>query len=148
MHHQLIHGNRISFEALSMENNEGEDDDTTEWSNQNVTIRKCASHTAQDNVPEKMCKRPLVTTTEKHIQNYIPIIPGRKSYTQTVNSDDVLIVGTSLLQPIRNPEFSRHVEGGDAKFKVFPGATASRIHYYLIPELRERSYKKVIIHSI
>ena len=137
---------RNSFSALSMENDEGEEQDISEWSNRNVTMRKRTSQAASDTVPVKVCRRPIVTTTESYLRNYIPIIPGRKSYAQTVGSNDILIVGTSLLQRIRKPEFSRCVKGGDAKFKVFPGATASRIHYYLIPELRERSYKKVIIH--
>ena len=34
-----------------------------------------------------------------------------------------------------------------ARFKVFPGATVGRINYYLVPELRENRYKKVVVHS-
>ena len=51
-----------------------------------------------------------------------------------------------MLQRIRKKEFSNCVENGVARFKVFPGGTTERINYYLVPELRENRYKKVVIH--
>ena len=52
-----------------------------------------------------------------------------------------------MLQRIRKREFSNCVlNGGDARLKVFAGATLDKINYYLVPELVENNYKKVVIH--
>ena len=91
-------------------------------------------------------KRPIVTTTEKHLRNFVPFVPGRKSYARATEGSDVLIIGSSMIQRIRKREFSSCVENGNTRFRVFPGATMSRINYYLVPELRENNFKKVVIH--
>ena len=91
-------------------------------------------------------KRPTITTTEQELRNFVPIIPGRRSYANTTKGREVLVIGSSMLSRIRKKEFSEHVRNGESQFKVFPGATVNKINYYLLPELREFGYKKVVIH--
>ena len=72
-----------SFSALSV-NIDGEDNGSVTDSNagipQNVTIRKSAVWSKQQTQ-----KRPDVTTTERYLQNYVPIVPGKKTYAKAVN---------------------------------------------------------------
>ena len=65
---------------------------------------------------------------------------------QAQQMGEVLVIGSSMLSRIRKKEFSEHVQNGEARFKVFPGATVDKINYYLLPELKEFRYKKVVIH--
>ena len=39
------------------------------------------------------------------------------------------------------------MENCTASFKVFPGGTTEQINYYLVPELVENAYKRVVIHG-
>ena len=70
-------------------------------STNNVTIRKRPSvHAASK---QQQQKRPTITTTEAYLKNFVPFVPGRKLYAQaSVNGTDVLVIGSSMLQRIRN----------------------------------------------
>ena len=92
-------------------------------------------------------KRPAITTTEQHLKTFVPFVPGKKTYSDAIGGCDILIVGSSMIHRIRKKEFSGCLEGSQARFKVFPGATIDKINYYLIPELRENNFKKVVVHS-
>ena len=98
-------------------------------------------------------KRPTITTNEQYLQNeplltkFKRSVPGNKSYSTSVtNGKDILVITDSMFQRIRKDEFCDNVDGGNVKFKVFPGATTSKLEYYLVPELIEGNFKTVCIH--
>ena len=144
-----------SFGALSEENasaerceNLVEEGVPPNHCDKNVTMRKRSD--VRSDMPRVQApnKRPDVTITEKYLTNFVPFVPGRNSYASaTNNGKDVLIVGSSMLQRIRKREFSENMVNSQARFKLFPGATVNRINYYLVPELREQKYSKVVVHS-
>ena len=92
-------------------------------------------------------KRPIVTTNERHLMNFKPIVPGNRSFAESARGPSILIIGDSLPNRIRKREFYSFIHDGHARFKCFPGANASKINYYLVPELIENKYNTVIIHT-
>ena len=70
-------------------------------------------------------RRPIICTTEQHLQNYAPhqkILPGKDSYANIVNSnkEKVCIIGDSHLKRIKKRKLKCNV--GQMIFKCFSGA--------------------------
>ena len=132
-----------SFSALSVEDTVENSAIVIPTHDENVTTRKRSS--VQMMHPNK---RPQVTTNEKYLQNYVPVVPGNKTYSQAANGsgNDILVIGSSMLQRIRKRELARYVESGPTKIKVFPGAPLDKLNYYLVPELMENKFRKVVVH--
>ena len=53
-----------------------------------------------DKSEDRQNKRPDSTITEKHLLNYVPIVPGKNTYAKAVNGREVLVIGSSMLQRI------------------------------------------------
>jgi hypothetical protein len=132
---------RNSYSSLSVENVHVPDDYPDDCM-RNVNVKKRATSRAA--VKDTRENRSIVT--EKYLDNFVPFVPGRKSYASALNGRDVLVIGDSMLQRIRKKEFSDCMHSNQAIFKGFPGANVQKINYYLLPELQENNFKKVIVH--
>ena len=59
---------------------------------------------------------------------------------------NINILSDSIPRGLRMREFNSFVNSGKADLKAFPGATASRLHHYILPTLEEDKPDVVIIH--
>ena len=91
-------------------------------------------------------RRPTITTTEAHLKNFQPYIPGRQKFSQAARGPSILIVGDSMIQRLRKKDFYSGLNNGFARFNCFPGATVDKLNYYILPELVENKYDTVVIH--
>ena len=97
--------------------------------------------------PRMQNKRPVITTTEKHLENFIPVVPGKQNFSQATKGPTILVAGDSMIQRIRRKDFFRIIDNGFVRFKSFPGASTAKLNYYIVPELVEQSCDTVLIHA-
>ena len=73
---------RNSYSPLAERIDSGEEEDviTTSGEMREKRANRPAKVQANSNG-----KRPSITTTEKHLANFVPIVPGRRSYASTTN---------------------------------------------------------------
>ena len=74
------------------------------------------------------------------------IVPGNSTYASIANKGrKTLIIGASLLKPIRIGEFNQYVENGYAIKRCYAGSSSSDILWHTIPSLIDHKPDSVII---
>ena len=75
-------------------------------------------------------------------QHVFKTVPGNRTYSYiTKKGKAIKLFADSIPRGLRMNEFNRFINSGKAYLKAFPGATASRIHHYII-----QSWRKNLIH--
>ena len=70
-----------------------------------------------------------------------------KSYNNEKSTGkNIKIISDSIPRGLRMYEFNHYVTSGKAHLKAFPGATAKRLHHYILPTLYEDNPDAVILH--
>ena len=96
-------------------------------------------------------RRPIITTTEKYLQNMnenIKIRPGIKSYAQTAsNISSVSVVTDSMCRSIRNQDINSFIDQNVESIKIykFPGAHAKQIQHYSTWTIENESPESIVI---
>ena len=59
---------------------------------------------------------------------------------------NIKIISDSIPRGLKMREFNSYIKGGRAHIKAFQGATAKRLHHYILPTLEEENPDIVILH--
>ena len=95
-------------------------------------------------------RRPIICTTEQHLQNYAShqeIVPGKDSYANIVNSnkEKVCIIGDSHLKRINKRKLKYNI-GKMVSFKCFSFANTKQLDCYIVPALVDETPQTFVIH--
>ena len=91
----------------------------------------------------KQTKRPpnVINGNPENERCFNKTVPGNSSYAEISREGrKTCIIGASLIKRIDMQEFNRYLEKGTAIKRSFPGATASRLKYYI-----EENIDRIII---
>ena len=100
----------------------------------------CVNKNRSDKLP---LKRPTVVCNN-HPENQDVI---NKSYNNEKSTGkNIKIISDSIPRGLRMYEFNHYVTSGKAHLKAFLGATAKRLHDYILPTLYEDNPDVVILH--
>ena len=96
----------------------------------------------------KRNRRPQICCTESHLNNFIPVRPGKATYAAaTKRGRKIMVISDSMMQRIRKKEFYQNINHGFCSIKCFPGATPKHMSHYSLPHLIEEAPNSLIVHS-
>ena len=96
-------------------------------------------------------RRPLIYTTEKYLNNFVPqrrVIPGNQTYENVVvrEKKKACIIGDSDVARITKKSFRTGEERNLVIFKCFRGANTKQLDYYVAPTLVGKKTESIILH--
>ena len=93
-------------------------------------------------------RRPNICCNENHLNNFIPIRPGRASFANaTKRGRRAFILSDSMMQRIRKREFCKHLKNTWGQIKTFPGANSRYLHHHMLPFILEECPDTLVVHG-